>query len=121
MPSPDLQAWLDDYIEAWRTYDPERIGRLFAEDATYTYYPWKEPVAGRKAIVDSWLSSQDPEGSWEASYRPWAAFGDKAVAVGETRYTDGKYFLNIWQLSFDADGACSEFVEWYMSPPELQG
>lgn len=121
MASPNLQGWLDDYIEAWRTYDPKRIGRLFSENATYTYYPWKEPVQGRGAIVESWLSNQDLEGSWEASYRPWAAFDNKAVAVGETRYSDGKYFLNIWQLTFDSDGACSEFVEWYMNPPELQG
>ena len=105
-----LQAWLDDYIEAWRTYDPVRIGRLFTEDATYTYYPWQEPVRGRDAIVRSWLSNQDVEGSWEADYRPWVVCDGKAVAVGETRYSDGKYFSNIWQLTFDSDGACQRAV-----------
>jgi hypothetical protein len=34
----DVQAWLDAYVDAQRTYDPEAIGHLFAEDATYAYH-----------------------------------------------------------------------------------
>lgn len=120
MDSQSVQAWLDDYLEAWRTYDIARIGKLFTEDATYRYYPWKEPVQGRAAIVASWLSDKDTEGSWEASYRPWVVCDNRAVAVGETRYSDGRHFVNIWQLTFDRAGTCSEYIEWYMTPPELQ-
>jgi len=31
--------WLDDYVAAWRSYDPEAIGALFSEDAEYRYHP----------------------------------------------------------------------------------
>jgi ketosteroid isomerase-like protein len=35
----DVQQWLDRYVEAWRSYDADAIGELFAEDATYKYHP----------------------------------------------------------------------------------
>ena len=50
-----LQAWLDRYVEAWKTYDPDEIGDLFAETATYRYHPYDEDddvVTGRAAIVE---------------------------------------------------------------------
>ena len=37
-----LQVWLDKYVEAWRTYEPEKIGDLFSEDAFYFYSPFDE-------------------------------------------------------------------------------
>ena len=120
--TPDaVQAWLNDYIEAWRTYDADGIGGLFADDATYAYHPWDEPIRGREAIVAAWLSEQDEPGSWQAEYRPFVVAGCDAVAVGETRYVGGKTFFNIWQLAFDDDARCTAFVEWYLTPPSDQG
>lgn len=40
--------------------------------------------------------------------------GDEVIATGETRYTDGQVFSNLWQLTFAPDGRCSRFVEWYV-------
>ena len=34
-----VQAWVDAYVRAWRTYDPADIAALFTEDATYAYHP----------------------------------------------------------------------------------
>ena len=44
-----LQVWLNKYVDAWRTYDPEQIADLFSEDALYFYSPFDEhvPVRGR--------------------------------------------------------------------------
>jgi ketosteroid isomerase-like protein len=112
-----VQVWLDAYIDAWRSYDNDAIGDLFAEDATYAYHPWDEPIRGREAIVASWLSDRDEPNSWSAGYGPFIVSGNRAVAVGETRYADGKIFVNAWQLIFDQDARCSEFVEWYMTLP----
>ena len=39
MTHDDVQAWLDDYVDAWHTYDPAAIAALFTEDATYAYHP----------------------------------------------------------------------------------
>ena len=119
--SATVQAWLDSYVEAWRSYDREAIGELFSAAAVYSYHPYdKEPLRGREAIVADWLAEPDEAGSWEASYRPLLIDGDRAVATGESRYTDGKVFSNLYVLRFDEDGRCTEFVEWYMEQPRGQ-
>ena len=118
-----VQAWLDRYVEAWRSYDPQAIGDLFTEDATYKYQPWGEPVTGREAIVANWLESPDAPGSWQAKYEPYAVDGDRVVATGWTDYfgADGKAverrFYNVWLMRFNEDGRCREFVEVYMEAP----
>ena len=116
-----LQAWLDKYIEAWRTYDRAKIGDLFSQDALYYYNPFDghDPVRGRKAIVASWLEDRDDPGLWEARYEPVAVEGQVGVAQGRTGYllTDGtveREYANIFVLEFDEVGRCLRFTEWYM-------
>ena len=109
-----FQAWLDRYIAAWRSADVADIGQLFSADARYYYGPYRDPVVGRDAIVADWTGEPDAPGSWEAEYRPLAVDGDVAVATGESRYTDGRTFSNIFVCRFDGDGRCAEFREWFM-------
>jgi ketosteroid isomerase-like protein len=120
--TPDaLQDWLDAYVAAWRSYDAAAIGELFTEDACYAFHPWDrgdDVIRGRAAIVANWLEAPDEPGSWEAAYRPGLIDGDRATAVGVTRYlSDGKVFDNLWELRF-AGGRCAEFVEWFMRRPK---
>lgn len=116
MTEDDVQRWLDDYVAAWRSYDPDAIGDLFTPDATYGFNPWDEPITGRSAIVAWWRNDQDEPGSWEASYRPFMVEGTRALATGETRYQDGKAYSNMFALTF-TDDRCRSFVEWYMRHP----
>ena len=118
-----FQRWLDDYIDAWTTYDDEAIGRLFSEDARYRYHPWDdgdEVVEGRTAIVASWLDDRDEPGSWAAEYRPRAIDGERAVAAGVSRYlaADGatveREYHNVFLCRFDDKGRCAEFTELFM-------
>jgi hypothetical protein len=118
-----LQEWLEKYVEAWRTYAPEKIGNLFSEKAVYLYSPFDEqnPVRGREAIVADWLKEPNPLGSWEAHYEPIAVEGNVGVAQGRTRYfaPDGsteREFDNIFVLHFDDGGRCTRFTEWFMQP-----
>ena len=82
----DVQAWLDAYLAAWRSYDEAAIARLFAPEATYAYHPYDEPVRGAAAIAAAWLADRDEPGSWEAAYAPALIEGRRAIATGETRY-----------------------------------
>jgi SnoaL-like domain len=122
MTREQVQAWLDAYVAAWRAYDG--IAELFTQDATYRYHPYDdEAVEGRAAIVGEWLESQDAPGSWDARYEAYAADGDRAVGIGESRYleADGSLralFHNVFKLRFDGDGRCMEFVDYYMELPE---
>jgi len=114
-----VQAWLDAYVAAWRSYDHDAIADLFAPDATYAYHPYDEPLQGREAIVASWLHDRDEPGSWEGEYAPALISGRRAIAKGETRYLDGRQtFSNLFELEFATDGRCSRFVEWYAEHPE---
>ena len=131
MTHEELQAWLDRYIEAWRTYDREQIGDLFSEDASYRYHPQDEPILGREEIVKSWLGESDNEDAsepdepdtWEAEYSPFAIEGDRAVATGQSRYREQpggpivRIYENCYVMRFDGDGRCAEFTEWYVKRP----
>lgn len=128
MDEAGVARWLTSYIEAWKSYDPVAIGKLFSEDALYRYHPWEDPtpsqVRGRDAIVASWLDDQDSPGSWTAEYRPWLVHDDRAVAVGVSRYlaADGKTvereYHNVFLLVFDEEGHCREFAEVYVRRPD---
>ena len=127
MDDATVARWLTSYVDAWSSYEPSAIGELFSEDAVYRYHPWDEPtpsrITGRDAIVASWLGDQDAPGTWSAEYRPWLVNGDRAVAVGASRYlsADGgtveREYYNVFLLDFDDEGRCREFTEIYAKRP----
>lgn len=131
MTHDDVQAWLDRYIAAWAAYDAQAIGDLFSEDARYRYHPSDEGFVGRDAIVGAWLdpsgdaSTRDEPDTGEAHYEPFVVDGDRAVAVGWSRYyTDASkstvtdMWDNVYLLEFDADGRCRSFTESFVERPK---
>jgi len=118
MTREQVQTWLDAYIDAWMTYDEAAIEALFTAEATYAYHPYDDPIRGREAIVAAWTSERDELGSWEAGYAPLLIEGNRVVATGETRYADGRRYSNLFVMTFDDDGCCREFVEWYVRHPD---
>jgi hypothetical protein len=132
-----VQEWLDRYVAAWESYDPSAIGELFSHDATYRYHPADEGadvVRGRDAIVRSWVApdgaegDRDERGTYDAHYEPYAVEGERAVAVGWSRYwTDAgrsaveRVYDNVFLLRFDGEGRCSEFTELFMERKTATG
>ena len=126
-----VDRWLDDYVAAWKSYDRDAIGALFADDVEYRYHPYDEPVRGRDSVVAAWreeaefpgASGRDEPGIYDGSYRAVAIDGDVAVAVGESTYTDGpdgpvaEVYDNCFLLRFDDEGRCREFTEWFVKRP----
>lgn len=131
MTEADVNAWLDAYVAAWKSYDAEAIGELFSEDVEYRYHPYDEPVRGRGNIVAAWreeaevpgASGRDEPGIYTGEYRAFAVDGDRAVAIGHSTYTEGpdgpvaEVYDNCFALRFDANGRCREFTEWFMKRP----
>jgi ketosteroid isomerase-like protein len=127
----DVARWLADYVEAWKTYDRDRVEALFAEDISYRYHPYDEPIVGREAVVASWLeagefddaSGRDEPGTYDAFYRCVAADGEMAVAIGSSSYKDSpdgpvvRTYDNCFVMRFDDGGRCREFTEWFMKRP----
>jgi ketosteroid isomerase-like protein len=126
MDRSSVQAWLDRYVDAWKSYDEAAIEALFSEDATYKYHPYDaELVEGRDAIVRDWLDNRDDPGTYDAHYEPYAVEGDRAVAIGRSSYwtdasnsTLSRAYDNVFLLRFDGDGRCVEFTESFMTVPE---
>lgn len=122
MDRADVDRWLERYVAAWKSGDAAEIGDLFAESARYRYRAFDEPLAGRDAIVQSWLDHDDEPGTFDAAYTCWALDGDRAVGVGTSTYTapEHKVYDNAFLLVFDADGRCSDFTEWFVKRPEAR-
>jgi len=81
MDHASFQAWLDRYIDAWRSSDASAVGNLFSANARYFFGPYGDQVVGRDAIVANWMTDPDAPGSWEAEYRPLAIDGAVEDAV----------------------------------------
>ena len=125
-----VQAWLDRYIAAWRSYDEGEIRSLFTSDARYRYHPYdpeSDTLVGADAIAADWTTAQnrDAAGTYDAHYEPYAIDGDRAVAIGWSRYfTDAsqsavaRIYDNVYLLRFDDEGRCAEFTELFMKRPD---
>jgi hypothetical protein len=115
----DVDRWLERYVAAWKSNEPEQIGDLFSEGAQYRYWPGDEPCVGRDAIVAAWLGEGDEPGTFDASYSCWALDGSRAVASGTSTYTapDHVVYDNVFLLVFDEDGRCAEFTDVYLKRP----
>jgi ketosteroid isomerase-like protein len=131
MDQETAQRWLDRYVDAWMSYDPDAISELFSEDVEYRYHPYDEPLVGRDAVVASWLgetdsdgaSTRDAPGTYEAHYSPVAVDEDTVVSTGTSRYREvpGGPFVraydNCFVMRFDAEGRCREFTEYFVRRP----
>ena len=133
MTREEVNRWLGRYIEAWKTYDRDKIEALFAEDISYRYHPYDDAIEGRQAVVESWLqgagdypeaSERDEPGTYDAFYRVVAADDDMAVAIGSSTYYSepggqvDRIYDNCFVMRFDDEGRCREFTEWFVEEPE---
>lgn len=126
MDRQQFQAWLDAYVEAWKTYDPAKISALFAEDVEYRYHPLSDPVIGRAAVVNDWLQNKDAAGTYDAGYKVLAIDGDTFVANGHSDYFDAPggsmrdQYLNVYVCRFNDRGACTSFTEYWIQNSDFR-
>ena len=113
------QAWVDGYLKAWRSNDPDDIRALFTEDAAYRPRPFDDPRVGHDAIVAGWLEDQDQpdDFTYAVTGSGIRIAGDEAFIEGATDYTDGRW-VNLWVVAFARDGRATSFTDWYMKRHE---
>jgi hypothetical protein len=135
MDKAEVDRWLGSYVEAWKTYDPDLIGALFADDIEYRYHPYDDPVVGRQAVIAAWVGESDSPGvsardapvTYDGNYAARGVGGDVAVATGVNTYYEApggsvdRVFHNCFVMRFDRDMRCTEFTEWYMERPPAGG
>jgi uncharacterized protein (TIGR02246 family) len=115
MSTERINAWMEQYIKAWNSNDPDDVGSLFCENALYYTGPFAEPWRGRAKIVETWLDHKDVPGSFTFRYEVLASSPELGIVRGWTQYSNPtEEFSNIWLVRFDKHGCCKEFTEWWM-------
>jgi ketosteroid isomerase-like protein len=116
-----IRDWLAAYRRAWSSDDPQEVAALFTDDVRYFTAPYREPLAGREAASDYWLSQRESGIPWSFEYQVLAQEGDLFVVRAVTTYPEGtrgaegaEVFHNLWLVTLDPDGRASEFVEYFM-------
>ncbi|MET8004540.1 nuclear transport factor 2 family protein [Nonomuraea glycinis] len=107
------QPWIEGYLRAWESNDPDEIAALFAEDAVYYNEPYSMPARGRDEIIANWLAHQDKPKETTFEWHPVCLTDEVSVIQGVTTYPD-KTYSNLWVIRFLPDGRCREFTEWWM-------
>jgi ketosteroid isomerase-like protein len=111
--SERVQRWIDGYVKAWQTNDPNDIGALFTPDAVYYTAPFREPWRGADAIVTEWIARKDEPGDAAFTWHRLGEDGDRAFVDGTTIYSTTT-FSNLWVIDFAPDGRARTFTEWWM-------
>ena len=115
-----LARWMDAYGAAWKSNERADVERLFAEDALYSFGPFREKdeLRGRDRIVETWVSDPGSQVDVEFEHEPLAVEGDRGVVHWRALFTaeasGARVTLDgIMVLTFDAEGRCTEHREWY--------
>jgi len=127
MDRTDVERWLEGYLRAWKSDDPDEVAALFTEDAIYSPFPWPREDRywrGRDKIVEKWIGHGDSKIGWRFEHDILAVDGDTAVVEGWTHYDRGQgdpwaeAYANVWLIRLNDDGRAREFVEWWVAKPE---
>jgi hypothetical protein len=116
-----VERWVERYLRAWNSNDPQEIGALFAEEAEYYTAPYREPWRGRAEIVRRWLGRRDEPGTFHFRYEVLGTsalpdtLGGRGFVRGWTEYFEPqRSYHNLWVVTLDVEGRCLEFTEWFM-------
>jgi ketosteroid isomerase-like protein len=110
-----LSSWIDGYLRAWETNDPNDIRALFTGDAEYRDRPYSRPWIGHEAIVEGWLEARDEPGDATFDWKAVVSTPELGVAEATTVYPrSGDTFSNLWLVRFAPDGRATSFTEWWM-------
>ena len=110
-----FRGWLERYFGAWASNDPVEVASLFAEDAVYSWGPFREPAVGREDIV-RWWTDGGAQPELETTFEALAVEGDRGVAhwTASFRTEEGRSELDgILLCTFDGDDRCTLHREWY--------
>jgi hypothetical protein len=115
MDADGFREWLERYFAAWASNDAEAVRALFAEDAVYSYGPFRDRARGREEIVRRWVEGGAQPGlsTW---FEPLALEGERGVAHWRVAFDEGEERVEldgIVVVDFDPEGRCTLHREWY--------
>lgn len=115
MTDETVTNWMNGYLKAWESNEPDDVRALFTDDAEYRYSPSDSaPLQGIDAIVADWIKDRDERGTWTFTWEPVVVADGIAVVQGRTTYSAKSEYDNLWVIRFAPDGRAHHFTEWYM-------
>jgi hypothetical protein len=113
--SERLDDWMERYVNAWSSNDPEEIAALFTPDAVYDPQTADGELHGHDEIIDWWLDIDDHPDNWDFDWIPLVETDEVAVITATTRYHNpAASYRNLFVIRFDDDDLCGDFTEWYI-------
>ena len=110
-----VRDWVDRYVRAWESNDPDEIAALFTEDARYYTAPAPGPVDRPGRDRPRMAGTQGRAGRLDVRVRRPGHDRRLGFVQGRTGYkSEGIDYSNLWVLRLAGDGRCSEFTEWWM-------
>lgn len=122
-----LRSWLDAYGRAWESQDAAAAAAIFAEDGSYAWGPFSEPIRGRAAIHAAWdYATRGQQQDIRFGYEVLAVTSTEGIArwwASMTVRATGKpvRMEGIFLISLAADGRCTVFREWWNEDPPATG
>lgn len=114
------QRWLDGYIRAWQSKDPDDVRAIFTDDAEYWFRPDDpKPIRGVDAIVAMWAEPESPDPQHDL--RVLIEDERLGIITGTIVYPGHESYANLWEVHLAPDGRAHRFVEWYMTPRKPAG
>jgi ketosteroid isomerase-like protein len=118
----NAKTFVERYLVAWNSNQPEDIAAAFTEDIVYKGYPTDpNPAVGLEQLVKKWQSWADEPGSWSFEYGVFVQDERAAVIRAVITYSDGPkagVYDNVWLLRFAPDGRVAEFTDYWVQRPE---
>lgn len=113
--SERLNAWMDGYVHAWESNDPEDVAALFSPEAVYDPQTADGEWDGVEEIAKRWIEIGDTPGNWDFQWIPLVETDELAVVVANTEYREPPMsYRNLFVIRFDSEGRCEDFTEWYI-------
>ena len=111
-----IEHFVDGYVAAWDSNDPDAIAALFTPDASYFADPDGVPWVGHAQIVREWLAHRDEPNDHTFRYEVLARDGDLHFVRGWTTYLSDppRDYANLWVVRLAEDGRASEFTDWWV-------
>jgi len=110
VPPEAVTAWVERYLQAWRSNSVEDIAALFTEDAQYHESPYSTEWIGRDEIVAGWRGRWAWQaGGWDFEWSVASINGMTAVITGIGHYVELGDFDNSWTISFTDSGRSDHF------------
>lgn len=109
-----VRRWMDGYLTAWTSNEPDDIRALFTPDAEYRTEPWSSPMQGVDQIVAGWVERKDEPDTFAFAWDVAGIDGSRAFVQAQTDYRDGRTYSNLWVIDLDDTGRARSFTEWWM-------